>query len=121
MRLFLILFMVLISNPVAASQPISTSLADCAAIYINIGLIAEDRGNAERHKKAEEWTKDFYILGYEQSDSEGIKHPEDHFDALVKERLNKWISQFSNPLKLQDTKDWIDYCKSLGESSGMTF
>ncbi|MEM7242358.1 MAG: hypothetical protein AAF429_09250 [Pseudomonadota bacterium] len=100
----------------SASQPFSKSLAECATLYELFAVTPQAEARGEEFQfhlitvidsywaKADDWAS-----------REGVPNRKAYFDAIKAESYPRWDAQLGNPLKLQDTKDWIDYCRAFGK------
>ena len=101
-------------------QPISTSMVECAAIYGELARIAERRGRDRADiRHATDMSVRFAEAALRQAASEGKSGAQDHLSTVFSETEQKWSGRFSNPMKLSDNKDWIDYCRALGRDRGI--
>jgi len=101
-------------------QPISTSLVECAAIYAELATLAERRGRDETDiGHATDMSVRFAEAALRQAGGEGRSDPQAHLSTIFSEMERKWNGRFSNPMKLSENKDWIDYCRALGRDRGI--
>ena len=115
----LTLILGLLAAPALAErQPVSTSLADCAAITINLGLLAASTGSDVRREQAVRWTKEFVALGYAQARAEGHGDPRAHFDDVLRARLPEWQPRLGEIFQLGDVGQWIDHCRRIANGRG---
>ncbi len=82
--------------------------------------MAERRGREETDvRHAADMAVRFAEAARHEADAERQGGSEPHLSAIFSEMEQKWDGRFSNPMKLSENKDWIDYCRALGRDRGI--
>ncbi|MEO1274329.1 MAG: hypothetical protein AAFV96_02710 [Pseudomonadota bacterium] len=109
---------VLAAAPLQASQPISTSLMECGAIFDELADIAARRGrSAADIEKADKAAWAFREAALIEAEREG--RAAEALDPVGVAMAKKWDGRFTDVLRLGENKDWIDYCNALGKDRGV--
>ncbi len=102
-------------------QPISTSLAECSVIFTELAELGSRRGKDDDTVNAALVSASLFVVeAREQADLEGHTDPYRHIHSEQDRLTEKWDGRFSSLLRLSENKDWIDYCRALGENRGIT-
>ncbi len=113
---------VLILFPIQAfaqGQPLSKSMSQCSGMYFLMHEVAVDRKNKSHQTKAKSAAEKYMQAAYGQAKCEVVSKPYDYVDALVKVSIAQWSKNISDPMKLQENKDWGNYCKALAKDGGL--
>ena len=109
-----------IGSAALASQPISTSLAECSVIFTELAEVAERRNKPKDDISAVIRSATvFERAAFDQAKREGRPDPYDHVLSDLNRLTKKWHGRFGKITLVQENKDWIDYCRSLGKNRGL--
>ncbi len=101
-------------------QPISTSLAECSAIYGAAAEIGARRGRETAEvRRALAASDRFLDAAVVEARQEGIAAPADHVARLCGEMSGKWSGRLSSASHFLENRDWLDYCDALGRDRGV--
>lgn len=102
-------------------QPISTSLTECSVIFTELADLGTRRGKDQAMTDAALVSASLFIVeARAQAGREGVSEPYGHVQAEQARLTEKWSGRFSSLRLLGENKDWIDYCRALGKSRGLT-
>ncbi len=101
------------------SQPISTSLAECSAIFGEVARMGANRGRDRAETARLDMSADlFFDNAIIQAGAEGFEDPDSRVEQTYTAMVEKWSGQFSSLWNLRKNLDWINYCRALGEDCG---
>ncbi|MEM9709393.1 MAG: hypothetical protein AAF871_11440 [Pseudomonadota bacterium] len=105
--------------PAQASQPISESLTECAAIYqMSAEILMERRPDVLPDLLA---SRDaFRAEATALASKEGHRDAKSHVAGIYRTKVEKWNP--AHPVRVmmsEDYKDWAKYCRALGKNRGL--
>lgn len=102
--------------PLAASQPISKSMAECQ------GLMAAMQ-ESSRSLQLVAWLGDaqsaWRDLAIAEARSEGIASPRSYVQQHARARKVEWLAEGRGFVFSENYRDWTKYCGALGKSRGL--
>jgi len=102
-------------------QAISTSLTECSMIYAELAALGARKGKDGATVNAMQATSTVFLVhARAQAEAEGRPDPYAAIRSEQDRLQEKWDGRFRSFLRLGENKDWIDYCRALGQSRGIT-
>jgi hypothetical protein len=96
----------------AAAQPISQSMAECAALYSVAGDHVGTLSTAERlYEISEGW----FGLAISTARAEGRRAPEAHVGSAYTAKCEEWSDRGRSWAFSEEFRDWTAYCRALGK------
>ena len=122
MRFLIYTFAFLASTvSVSAGQAYSKSLTQCSALYSVYGN-AEDvvaRLPADKVARFHVVADAYLEHAKQQAAKEGVVEVAPYIAKIWTQATSDWEVQTKNILKIRDTEDWINYCRSFGKNLGL--
>ncbi|WP_425039057.1 hypothetical protein [Primorskyibacter sp. S187A] len=118
MRVILVLILTF-AQPVAASQPISESLVQCAQLF---DLSNRQSGKAAMNEKGHtlKALAESYMQAAEtQAQTEGQGDPAAYVAAMAKRKAQLWDGKGRLYVFSEEFRDWARYCRKLGRHIGV--
>ena len=110
----------------SASQPISESMAECAAIFNVTALTAERKGKSAQQVSAmREGAGAFREAAVKRAGVEGASRPEADVRKTYAEKYAKWEARWLGSsdaafiLDARENLDWVQYCGKMGKAHGV--
>ena len=110
----------------SASQPISESMAECAAIFEVTAISADDKGKPDRQITAmHEGAYAFRKAAVMRASQEGVANPKAFVAATYNAKRKKWGARWLDSsdaafiLDASENLDWVRYCGKMGKAHGV--
>ena len=116
MRMLLAAIALTTPSYVAASQPYSESMADCAALFQNAAQWVQSEDKAEQlMHTARAW----HAAAVAQANAEGRPLPNADMWAKIDKKTENWAAKGTLFVFSQEFRDWASYCRSFAQHTGI--
>ena len=108
------------------SQPISVSMAECAAIFKVTATTAEEKGkSAQKVSEMRRGADAFLSAAHAQAETEGASNVSRYVADAHAEKLAKWEERWLGGsdvafiMDVSENLEWVQYCAKMGKSYGV--
>ena len=119
MRNLCILLAAVLSTPAAASQPISESLVECAALYDMSNRAFPERRETPDGERLENARAELLDAALGRAQEEGRSDAQGYVAELLPLKEAGWDAKGVQYVFTQDFRDWMGYCRSVSEHLGV--
>lgn len=105
--------------PVAAQQPYSESLVDCAAIFTTTNRRFPERAEGEKGRRLQAVGDKLIVAALDQAKKEGVSDPGAHVNELYAAKSAKWDDRSLMFIFSEEFRDWASYCRKFTAHLGI--